>query len=279
LVPTIDGTLHHFTNAGLYDALFVMQDVETKTLWNHITGEALYGELVGRTLGPVGNVLQTNVAQALARDPATRVAISDRMYFAGGKQFGTATGFGGRGPGGPPGAPPGREGGAAAAGGRAAATPPAGGPGRGGPGAGGGRGRGLSPDATLSEIFTPTLGEEDGRRPRMDTGLGVWTDQTRRYYPLETIRARGEAFLDQIDGRSVLVYVDPDTFTPAALFVDATTATLEGKDVRLDNGRVVRSGLLVSQGREAEPVERPQQVFTRWYGFALTFPGTEVFEQ
>jgi len=90
--------MHHFTNAGLYDALFVMQDTETKTLWNHITGEALYGDLVGRTLGPVANVLQTNVAQALARDPAARVAISDRMYFAGGKPFGTATGFGGRGP-------------------------------------------------------------------------------------------------------------------------------------------------------------------------------------
>jgi hypothetical protein len=25
--------------------------------------------------------------------------------------------------------------------------------------------------------------------------------------------------------------------------------------------------------------ERPQQVFTWWYGFALTFPGTEVFGQ
>lgn len=188
-------------------------------------------------------MLQTNVAQALARDPATRVAISDRMYFAGGTAFGTATGFGGRGPGGR------------------------------------GRGRGLSPDATLSEIFTPTLGEEDMRRPRMDTGLGVWTDQTRRYYPLETIRARGEAFLDQIDGRSVLVYVDPDTFTPAALFVDATTATLDGKDVRLDDGRVVRSGMLVSAGAAGQAVEQPQQVFTRWYGFALTFPGTEVFGQ
>ena len=53
--------MQHFDNVGLYDGLFVMQDVETKTLWNHITGEALYGPRVGSTLGPVGNLLQINV--------------------------------------------------------------------------------------------------------------------------------------------------------------------------------------------------------------------------
>ena len=89
--------MHHFDNVGLYDALFVMQDRESKTLWNHITGQALYGPMVGRSLGPVGNLLQTNVTQALALDPATQVAISDRMYFAGGRQFGTAGGAAGRG--------------------------------------------------------------------------------------------------------------------------------------------------------------------------------------
>ncbi|MEP7305266.1 MAG: hypothetical protein ABJA98_07100, partial [Acidobacteriota bacterium] len=51
LVPTIDGMLHHFNNVGLYDALFVMQDAESKTLWRHIDGAALHGPMVGRTLG------------------------------------------------------------------------------------------------------------------------------------------------------------------------------------------------------------------------------------
>lgn len=32
LVPAVDGKLPHFDNVGLYDALFVMQDKETKTL-------------------------------------------------------------------------------------------------------------------------------------------------------------------------------------------------------------------------------------------------------
>ena len=41
LVPTIGGAMHHFENVGLYDGLFVMQDTESKTFWNHMTGEAL----------------------------------------------------------------------------------------------------------------------------------------------------------------------------------------------------------------------------------------------
>ena len=88
LVPVIDGKLLHFDNVGLYDALFVMQDKETKTLWNHISGEAVYGPLVGRTLGPVGNQLQVSVEQALAMDPATQIAISNRPYAVNGRRVG-----------------------------------------------------------------------------------------------------------------------------------------------------------------------------------------------
>src|SRR5262249_15836669 len=167
--------MHHFDNVGLYDSLFVMQDRETKTLWNHITGEALYGPLVGRSLGPLTNLLQMNVRQALRIDPSMQIAISDRVYFAGEKQFGSASGFAagrgfGRGGGGP--------------GGRAGGPRPA-------PG---------NPNAQLSEMFVQTLGKEDTRRPRMDMGLGVWTRATRRYYSMELIRRRGEAFVDDIDG-------------------------------------------------------------------------------
>lgn len=243
MVPTINGRMGHFDNVGLYDGLFVMQDRDTKTLWNHINGEALYGPMVGRTLGPLGNVLQMTVQQALTLDPAMKVAMSDRAYFVNGHQMGTAPGLGG---------------------GRGAAP---------------GGGHRLSGDATLSDMFITTLGREDMRRPRMDLGLGIWTERTRRYYPMERIRERGDAFLDRIDGRDVLVYVDPETFTPAAIFVNATSARLQGKDVRLDSGHAVRSGILVNAQGTRQPAERPQQVFTRWYGFALTFPGTEVFGQ
>jgi hypothetical protein len=243
--------MHHFDNVGLYDALFVMQDKESKTLWNHITGEAEYGPLVGRTLGPIENLLQMDVKQALQLDPKMQIAISDRAYFAGGKQFGTAAGFG-----------PGRgaDAGRGGRGGRAGGPRPA-------PG---------NPNAQLSAMFIETLGKEDARRPRMDMGLGVWSNTTRRYYPLDLIRDRGNAFVDEIDGRTMLIYVDRETFTPAAMLVAAKKATVDGNDIRLDDGSVVRAGVLLDSRGRPQKVERPQQIFTRWYGFALTFPGCEV---
>jgi hypothetical protein len=244
--------MHHFNNVGLYDALFVMQDTESKTLWNHITGEALYGPLVGRTLGPLKNVLQMNVRQALEMDPKMQVAISDRPYFAGGKPFGSAPGF---------------------AGGRGEAPARGAGPGR----AAGPRPAPGSPNAQLADFFVQTLGKEDTRRPRMDMGLGIWTDTLRRYYPMDRIRERGAAFLDRIGNKSVLIYIDPETSAPAAVFVNTKNATIEGKDVRLDDGAVIRSGVLIDRRGQRKQLERPQQVFTRWYGFALTFPGCEVF--
>lgn len=247
MAPTIDGKLHHFTNAGLYDGLFTLYDAETHTLWNHITGEAEYGPMVGRTLGPPGNQLQMNVSQAL-EDPKTEIAISDRIYFAGGKQFGTAGG-----------------------------------------GFAAGRGRGQSradrgpagpnPDAVMNERFRGTLGTEDERRPRMELGLGIWSAKSKRYYPVTRIREKGGAFIDRLDGREILIYIDSESHTPAALFVKSATAKMQDDNVLLDDGAVVRLGVLLDRAGKRLPMEHPQQIFTRWYGFALTFPGSEVFGQ
>ena len=35
--------------------------------------------------------------------------------------------------------------------------------------------------------------------------------------------------------------------------------------------------VLIDRSGQRRPVQRPQQMFTRWYGFSLTFPGCEVF--
>ena len=239
MVPDIDGKMHHFTNVGLYDGLFVMQDAETKTLWNHITGEALYGPLVGHNLGPVSNLLQMNVKQALAMDPKMQVAISDRTYFAGGRQMGSA----------------------------------------GGPPNGGTRANGPDANAEMGGRFVGTLGKEDSRRPRMELGLGVWTSAIHRYYPMARIRERGGAFIDQLDGRKVLIFINAETNTPAALFVDASAAKMQDSEVHLGNGAMVRDGVLFDRAGKRLAMERPHQVFSRWYGFALTFPGCEVFGQ
>jgi hypothetical protein len=237
LVPVVDGQLHHFNYVGIYEGLAVIQDEESKTLWNHVTGDAMYGPLVGRTLKLSSNLLHMNVKQALAVDPNMQIAISDREYYVGDRRFGIAPGF---------------------LGGRGAE--------RWAPG---------NPNAQIVPAFVPTLGREDTRRPRMDIGLGVWTGSTRRFYPMELLRQRG-AFIDRIEGRNLLVYVEPETATPAAMFVTAKGAAMDRRDVRLDDGSIVRMGILLNRHGKRQNVERPQQLFTRWYGFALTFPGCEI---
>ena len=235
--------MHHFDNVGLYDGLFVMQDQETRTLRNHITGEALYGPLVGRTLGPMGNLLQVSVEQALVREPMMPVAISDSPYAVNGQLFG-------------------RDG------------PTTGG--RGGRGAG--RPRLDDPNTSLRVGFIETLGVEDTRLERMELGLGVVTENTVRFYPMSVIRERGP-IIDALDGRSVLIFIDQSTFTPASLFVDASSATLENEEIHLDTGGVVRMGALFDAAGGQVEATRPQQLFSRWYGFALTFPRPQIFGQ
>jgi len=219
--------MHHFENVGIYDGLFVMQDTESKTLWNHISGEAMYGPHVGKTLGPIGNLLQLDVQEALAVDPGMEVAISDRPYAGRSSVPGQGT---------------------------------------------------LSADAELIGMFIETLGEEDNRRPRMDMGLGVWTDASRRYYPMEEIRARG-ALIDRLDDRDIVVFIEARSATPTAIFVDSDSATIEGNEIRLDSGAVIRAGVLFDAQGNRQAREQPQQIFTRWYGYILTFPGAEVFGQ
>jgi hypothetical protein len=228
LVASIDdGDMLHFDNVGLYNGLFVMQDQESKTLWNHISGEAMYGPHVGRTLGPVRNMRQMNVAEALELDPDMPVAISDRPYTG---RSGTA-----------------------------------------------GQGT-LSDDARLMDMFIETLGVEDDRRPRMDMGLGIWTEATRRYYPMETMRERGP-FIDTIDGREVLLFIEAESATPTAVFVDSDEFSVDGDEIRLDNGDVIRSGVLFDSDGNRRSGDMPQQIFTRWYGYSLTFPGSEIYGQ
>ena len=39
----------------------------------------------------------------------------------------------------------------------------------------------------------------------------------------------------------------------------------------------LQSGVLRDAGGDRQEVERPLQLFSRWYGFALTFPGTAIY--
>ena len=67
--------------------------------------------------------------------------------------------------------------------------------------------------------------------------------------------------------------------TRSVLAEYASAAKMQDSEVHLGNGAMVRDGVLFDRAGKRLAMERPHQVFSRWYGFALTFPGCEVFGQ
>lgn len=145
---------------------------------------------------------------------------------------------------------------------------------------GGGGGGGLMSRARrgLSQFFLGTIDEEDERRETMDVGLGIWMGENSRYYSQEDVMAQDRALLDTFEGRTVLVYYDPSSFTLGAHFVDADRVWWEDDTLHLSTGHYIRDGVMHEDDGRRLRAERPLQVFTRWYGFALTFPDGEIYE-
>lgn len=142
----------------------------------------------------------------------------------------------------------------------------------------GGTQRSVDRDMRLSETFTGTIAEEDDRRPTMEIGVGLWNDEVRVYYPVQAIRDAGKVVIDDLGGERVAVYLEPATGAPLAFHTAATSAVWDGDDLRFDDGTVLRDGLLLGSDGEPVPVSRPLQLFTRWYGWALMYPDTEIRE-
>jgi len=135
-----------------------------------------------------------------------------------------------------------------------------------------------SPGAQLRPMFVQTLGEEDTRVDRMDMGLGVWNDNTRKYYSVEVLREKGNYLLDEMAGQKLLVFLDPLTSTPTALYWDTETVSIEGRQIDLSDGYSIKQGQIYNSEGELVEVTKPQQIFTRWYGFSLSFPNPEIIE-
>ncbi len=95
----VDGRPSTFEMYGVYQGTFVMRDLESLTLWSHLTGEALFGENVGRrlewlpttidvladwgaehpagTIAELGSLLRTPVVPGIAElDPIWRRTVS-----------------------------------------------------------------------------------------------------------------------------------------------------------------------------------------------------------
>ena len=130
----------------------------------------------------------------------------------------------------------------------------------------------------LSQFFLGTIDEQDARRETMDVGLGLWMDEDSRYYSQEDVMEQDGALIDTFQGRTVLVYFDPASFALGAHFVEADRVWWEDDILRLSSGHFIRDGVMHNEDGSRLRIERPIQVFTRWYGFALTFPDAEIYE-
>lgn len=136
----------------------------------------------------------------------------------------------------------------------------------------------LSRIRDLPGMFTGTIRNEDARRETMEVGIGIWSDSGARYYSMEVIEASDRALFDTFAGRRVLLYFDPAARALMAQFTEAESARWEGDVLHLSNGERIEDGVRFAEDGSRAEVERPLQVFTRWYGFSLTFPETEVYQ-
>lgn len=228
MTPQVDDQVHTFSEHGLYDGLFLMRDEETGTYWDHLTGDAVYGPLVGTKL-EIANLRQTVAGQILSEDPAAQVAISEETGRMGGNdrlRFSSML---------------------------ARVT------------------------GRLSQFFRNTVKKEDDRMPTMDLGIGVWDGDFARYYSYVDVTAGGNAILDEFQGSTLLVYLDPTALTLVAFYVAAEGFEWDNNVLRLSNGSYIERGVAFTADDEKIRGARPMQVPTRWYGFSLTFPDTEIY--
>ncbi len=134
----------------------------------------------------------------------------------------------------------------------------------------------LAGGKVLPPHFHATMGEADGRLPRHEVGLGVWTQSQARFYPLAHLRERGGVVVDRLDGRGLVVYLDPQSGSPQAIWHEAPGARIEGEVVVLGDGARLHAGKLRQQGKPESYPQLPHQTLTRWYGFSLTFHGVTI---
>jgi len=80
MIPEAHGRRLTFYTGGIIDGLVVMRDRETDSIWNHITGVCMAGELAGTRLTLVP-LLHTTARIALERYPEARLAYSRQTLF------------------------------------------------------------------------------------------------------------------------------------------------------------------------------------------------------
>lgn len=73
--PIVDGEYLYFEAVGIYDGQLLIQDRKTNSLWNHLKGECIDGELMGKQL-KIEYLKETTVKDELSTNPNLPVYIS-----------------------------------------------------------------------------------------------------------------------------------------------------------------------------------------------------------
>ncbi|MBC7870275.1 MAG: DUF3179 domain-containing protein [Chitinophagaceae bacterium] len=128
----------------------------------------------------------------------------------------------------------------------------------------------------IGDGLLATGGTQDERLPRYDMGLGVWTAQTQRYYPVSQLYANNGIILDQADGRSVVILFDEEIGLPTAFYHETTSIEIRGSEFILSPNARYSKGILYVDGQPTKAL-RPNHNAIRWYGFASIFPNCEIY--
>lgn len=102
----------------------------------------------------------------------------------------------------------------------------------------------------IPPIFRYTLGKPDERLSREVPGLGLISSRKARFYPLQLLQENG-VLEDEWNGRPIQVNMDYARSFPYAVFTD--------------------------EPNNESSLNWPMQLYSRWYGFSLTFPRCEIY--
>jgi len=134
----------------------------------------------------------------------------------------------------------------------------------------------LTSTGYMPGLFRISMTRSDNRLPELELGLGIWSDDHARFYPLKTIKEQQNAVVDTLNQQRMVLYIDPVSGAPGAHRTSAQIQGWEGDTLVLDSGERICNGYVLNAASEKQSIDRPNQQFTRWYGFSYMFPACEI---
>jgi len=76
--PKVDGIVRKYREIGVYNGQQIFQDDETRSLWNHLTGECLYGDAEGKCLEMINSPRMSTYGIEIKINPDLPLFISGK---------------------------------------------------------------------------------------------------------------------------------------------------------------------------------------------------------